>query len=140
MIFSTSSGERRRETAIARLKRKDIVRAFDHASIEEFLDHLVALVDRHVADWLAPRLDQPLGAEDLDAFVVAVAGVAAVVDVTERAVGELDEEARDNPIAARMREERLALVSQGIAEDEAVRRAGYRVFGSKPGAYGAGRD
>ena len=31
-----------------------------------------------------------------------------------------------------------ALEAQGLAPEEAARRAGYRVFGSKPGAYGAG--
>ncbi|MCB1462328.1 MAG: cobaltochelatase subunit CobN [Nitratireductor sp.] len=83
-----------------------------------------------------PRVDVTLRISGFfrDAFPAQI----ELFDKAVRAVGELDEEARDNPIAARMREERLALVSQGIAEDEAVRRAGYRVFGSKPGAYGAG--
>ena len=37
-----------------------------------------------------------------------------------------------------MRADQAALRAQGIAPDEARRRASYRVFGSKPGAYGAG--
>jgi cobaltochelatase CobN len=55
-----------------------------------------------------------------------------------RAVGALEEEPEDNPVAARMNEERASLVAQGLDEEEADRRAGYRIFGSKPGAYGAG--
>ena len=35
-------------------------------------------------------------------------------------------------------QDRRALEAQGVAPQEADRRAGYRVFGSKPGAYGAG--
>jgi cobaltochelatase CobN len=37
-----------------------------------------------------------------------------------------------------VRRDRAGLEAAGIAPDEAARRAGYRVFGSKPGAYGAG--
>src|SRR6185437_11589085 len=44
----------------------------------------------------------------------------------------------ENPIAARMRADALALMADGAGEEAAARRAGYRIFGSKPGAYGAG--
>ena len=37
-----------------------------------------------------------------------------------------------------MRADEAALLAAGASPDEARRRAGYRVFGSKPGAYGAG--
>jgi cobaltochelatase CobN len=50
----------------------------------------------------------------------------------------LDEPSDLNPIAARVRQDAAALVGQGVAAPEARRRAGHRVFGSKPGAYGAG--
>jgi cobaltochelatase CobN len=43
-----------------------------------------------------------------------------------------------NPLAARVRAEAAALTASGIAPAEAARRAASRVFGSKPGAYGAG--
>ena len=62
----------------------------------------------------------------------------ALYDRAIRAVGALEEDEADNPIAARMRAETAALVEQGVASPEAARRAGFRVFGSKPGAYGAG--
>ena len=50
----------------------------------------------------------------------------------------LDEDEGDNPIAGRVRAETARLLSEGLDATAAARRAGYRVFGSKPGAYGAG--
>src|SRR5207244_9882026 len=55
-----------------------------------------------------------------------------------RAVGALDEPAATNPLAARVAADRAALEAKGVAPDDAAMRAGYRIFGSKPGAYGAG--
>ncbi|MBA5776448.1 cobaltochelatase subunit CobN [Stappia sp. F7233] len=64
----------------------------------------------------------------MDLFQSAVAGIA-----------ELDEPEEANPIAARVRREAAQLAaSSGISPEEARQRAAYRVFGSKPGAYGAG--
>jgi len=59
-------------------------------------------------------------------------------DSAARAVANLDEPDDLNPLAARVRSERNQLVKQGLSEEEAEKRSGYRVFGSKPGAYGAG--
>tara|TARA_B100000676_G_scaffold311358_1_gene380947 strand:- start:1364 stop:5104 length:3741 start_codon:yes stop_codon:yes gene_type:complete len=59
-------------------------------------------------------------------------------DSAARAVAELDEPADKNPLAARVAEDAAALIADGIDTDTAHRRAGHRVFGSKPGAYGAG--
>ena len=59
-------------------------------------------------------------------------------DSAARAVSMLDETERLNPLAARTRDETARLVSEGVDETTAARRAGFRVFGSKPGAYGAG--
>ena len=59
-------------------------------------------------------------------------------DSAARAVAALDEPERSNPLAARTRDETARLVAAGADEATAARRAGFRVFGSKPGAYGAG--
>ena len=59
-------------------------------------------------------------------------------DSASRAVAALDETERVNPLAARTRDETARLVAAGVDEATAERRAGFRVFGSKPGAYGAG--
>jgi cobaltochelatase CobN len=59
-------------------------------------------------------------------------------DDAVRLVAALDEPDDSNPIAARVRDESARLVADGVAADVARERAGYRVFGSRPGAYGAG--
>ncbi|UIJ70727.1 cobaltochelatase subunit CobN [Aurantimonas sp. HBX-1] len=83
-----------------------------------------------------PRVDVTLRISGFfrDAFPDQI----ALFDRAVRAVGALDEPAEDNPLAARMAGERAALVAAGVPEAEAARRAGFRVFGSMPGAYGAG--
>jgi cobaltochelatase CobN len=83
-----------------------------------------------------PRVDVTLRISGFfrDAFPDQI----ALFDRAARAVGALDEPAAENPLAARMEAERDALVAAGVAEAEARRRAGFRVFGSMPGAYGAG--
>ena len=59
-------------------------------------------------------------------------------DSAARAVAALDETERFNPLAASTRNEAARLVAAGLDEATAARRSGFRVFGSKPGAYGAG--
>ncbi|MEE4451150.1 cobaltochelatase subunit CobN [Novosphingobium resinovorum] len=61
-----------------------------------------------------------------------------LIDSAARAVMALEESAEDNPAAARHRAETAMLAAEGQDEAVAARRAGARVFGSKPGAYGAG--
>ncbi|WP_242128270.1 cobaltochelatase subunit CobN [Sphingobium sp. Sx8-8] len=61
-----------------------------------------------------------------------------LLDSAARAVMALDEPEEDNPAAARHHAETAGLIAQGAPEKAAARRAGARVFGSKPGAYGAG--
>jgi cobaltochelatase CobN len=83
-----------------------------------------------------PRVDVTLRISGFfrDAFPSQI----ELFDKAVRAIGELDEPARDNPVAVRMQAERSNLVASGVNEAEAIRRSGYRIFGSKPGAYGAG--
>lgn len=83
-----------------------------------------------------PRVDVTLRISGFfrDAFPDQI----ALIDRAVRAIGALDEETFDNPIAARMREEKAVLLKQGVDEALAEKQSGYRIFGSKPGAYGAG--
>lgn len=53
-------------------------------------------------------------------------------------VASLKEEGEYNPLALRVEEDTKYWLNQGLDEEEARRRASYRIFGSKPGAYGAG--
>jgi cobaltochelatase CobN len=61
-----------------------------------------------------------------------------LLDAAMRAVAELDEPDDLNPLRARMRNDEAELRARGVAADEAHRRARHRIFGAKPGAYGAG--
>ncbi len=83
-----------------------------------------------------PRVDVTLRVSGFfrDAFPAQM----DLVDSAARAVADLDEPGERNPMAARVREDMTALIADGMAPDEARSRAGFRVFGSKPGAYGAG--
>ncbi len=83
-----------------------------------------------------PRVDVTLRISGFfrDAFPFQI----DLVDSAVRAVAALDEPAQVNPLAARVARDRAALIAQGVPPEEADQRAGARVFGSKPGAYGAG--
>jgi cobaltochelatase CobN len=74
-----------------------------------------------------PRVDVTLRISGFfrDAFPDQI----VLFDRAVRAIGALDEDEVDNPIAARMRHE---------AETGDARAAGHRIFGSRPGTYGAG--
>ena len=83
-----------------------------------------------------PRVDVTLRVSGFfrDAFPAQI----ELFDQAVRAIAALDEPADLNPIAARVRQDEAALMAQGAPSEAARRRAGHRVFGSKPGAYGAG--
>ena len=81
-----------------------------------------------------PRVDVTIRVSGFfrDAFPQQI----ALIDNVVRAIAERDEPESDNPIRARALNE----AKLGCQDDptEAWRRATYRIFGSKPGAYGAG--
>jgi cobaltochelatase CobN len=83
-----------------------------------------------------PRVDVTLRISGFfrDAFPEQI----ALFDRAVRAVGALDEDDTDNPIAARMRAEAAVLAARGASEEEALKQAGFRIFGAKSGGYGAG--
>jgi cobaltochelatase CobN len=61
-----------------------------------------------------------------------------LLDSAVRAVAALDESPEINPLAARVRADTDTMVAKGTDPEAAGHRAAHRVFGSKPGAYGAG--
>jgi cobaltochelatase CobN len=83
-----------------------------------------------------PRVDVTLRVSGF--FRDAFPNLIDLVDSAARAVAALDEPPEINPLAARVAADRAALAAKGVPAEEAARRAGHRVFGSKPGAYGAG--
>jgi len=83
-----------------------------------------------------PRVDVTLRVSGF--FRDAFPALIDLFDSAVRAVAGLDEPAAVNPVADRVQRETEALIEDGVDAEEAAKRAGYRVFGSKPGAYGAG--
>lgn len=83
-----------------------------------------------------PRVDVTLRISGF--FRDAFPGLIDLFDSAVRAVAALDETADINPLAARVHEDQEALMADGLDEASSALRAGFRVFGSKPGAYGAG--
>ena len=83
-----------------------------------------------------PRIDVTLRVSGFfrDAFPEQM----ALFDDAVRAVAEADEPAEMNPLAAAFRRDRDRLVKEGLDPARARRQASFRLFGSKPGAYGAG--
>ena len=83
-----------------------------------------------------PRVDVTLRVSGFfrDAFPQQM----ALFDSAVRDVAALEEDEKTNPLAARVRSDKAELIKSGLPEDVATKRAGHRLFGSKPGAYGAG--
>jgi cobaltochelatase CobN len=89
-----------------------------------------------LAELKRPRIDVTFRVSGLfrDAFPTQMDIIGSAV----RAIAELDEPDDANPIAANVRAKRRALEADGVSFEAAQRQAAHRVFGSKPGAYGAG--
>lgn len=83
-----------------------------------------------------PRIDVTLRISGFfrDAFPDVINLFNAVV----KRLAYLDEPIEDNPIRKRFLQEQQQWQTQGLPIEEASQRSLYRVFGSKPGAYGAG--
>ncbi|MEN3163677.1 cobaltochelatase subunit CobN [Tistrella mobilis] len=84
-----------------------------------------------------PRVDVVLRVSGFfrDAFPAQI----DLFDSAVRAVAALDDEDDEtNPIAAAMRDQEAGFVADGMEPGLARRAAGFRIFGSAPGAYGAG--
>ena len=127
-------------TANMRTGGDDIAQALALIGVRPVWDaasHRVTGIEILPADLLdRPRVDVTLRVSGFfrDAFPAQI----ELFDHAVREVAAQDEPEETNPIAARVRKDAAALRADGVAEPDALRRAAYRVFGSKPGAYGAG--
>ncbi len=83
-----------------------------------------------------PRVDVTLRVSGF--FRDAFPNLIDLVDSAARAVAALDEPEEINPLAARAAAETARATQAGEDADAARRQAATRVFGSKPGSYGAG--
>ena len=83
-----------------------------------------------------PRIDVMLRVSGFfrDAFPDAISLFNAAVE----RIAQLDESPESNPVRERYLKEQQAWLEKGLDPSLAEERALYRVFGSKPGAYGAG--
>lgn len=83
-----------------------------------------------------PRVDVTLRISGF--FRDAFPNLIDLFDQAVAAVAALEEPVDQNPLAARSRQEAQQWMTQGLDPDQAIARSCYRIFGSKPGAYGAG--
>jgi cobaltochelatase CobN len=83
-----------------------------------------------------PRVDVTLRISGF--FRDAFPNLIDLFDQAVSAVADLDEPPEQNPLADTVRQETDLWTSQGLTVEEAVVRSRYRIFGSRPGAYGAG--
>ncbi|MGJ8581490.1 MAG: cobaltochelatase subunit CobN, partial [Psychromonas sp.] len=83
-----------------------------------------------------PRVDVTLRVSGF--FRDAFANVMALFDAAVVAISELNEPGSNNLIKQNIKQREAKLIADGMTVTEAKREASYRVFGSKPGAYGAG--
>ena len=83
-----------------------------------------------------PRIDVMLRISGFfrDAFPDVISLFNAIVE----RLAQLDEPLSENPIRKRYLQEKQDWIQKGMNEETSHKRALYRVFGSKPGAYGAG--
>jgi cobaltochelatase CobN len=83
-----------------------------------------------------PRVDVTLRISGF--FRDAFPNLIDLFDNAVKAVAALEETPDQNPLAAQVQQEQAKWLEQGLTLDEAATRSQYRIFGSKPGAYGAG--
>ena len=83
-----------------------------------------------------PRVDVTLRISGF--FRDAFPNLIDLFDSAVNAVANLDEPADQNPLAAKVQTESAQWQSEGLTLEQAQERSRYRVFGSKPSAYGAG--
>ena len=83
-----------------------------------------------------PRIDVTLRISGF--FRDAFPNLVHLVDEAIRTVAALDEPPEQNFVRKHALAERQAYMANGVSEAEAHARSLYRVFGSKPGTYGAG--
>jgi cobaltochelatase CobN len=138
--WPTSFGLSAWGTSNMRTGGDDIAQALALIGTKPVWDHASRRVNGYqlltLAELGRPRVDVTLRISGFfrDAFPAQI----ELFDKAIRAVGALDEVERDNPVAARMKREQARLEAEGVEAASAARQAGYRIFGSKPGAYGAG--
>jgi cobaltochelatase CobN len=128
-------------TSAMRTHGDDIAQAFALLGVRPVWQaesqHLVGVEVVPLAELGRPRVDVVCRISGF--FRDAFPHVLGILDEAVRRVAELDEPLDGNPLRRRYLADRARLIEQaGLDPATASRRARYRVFGSKPGTYGAG--
>jgi cobaltochelatase CobN len=97
---------------------------------------IVDVVPIGLAELGRPRIDVTVRISGM--FRDAFPGVVALIDRAVALVADLDEGDEENFVRAAVRGAEVVRIAAGAEPVEARRRARFRVFGSKPGAYGTG--
>lgn len=127
-------------TSTMRTGGDDIAQAFALMGVKPVWQN----ANRRVADFeiiplfllKRPRIDVLLRISGF--FRDAFPDIIALFNTIVERLAQLDEPLHENPIRKKYLLEKQGWLQKGIAEATADKRALYRVFGSKPGAYGAG--
>lgn len=138
--YPTSIGVSVWGTSTMRTGGDDIAQAFALMGVRPIWEG----INRRVADFEVisvlelkrPRVDVLLRISGF--FRDAFPDVISLYNAAVEKVANLDESEEDNPIRARYLKEKQSWLANGLEEQQAEERSLYRVFGSKPGAYGAG--
>ena len=130
-------------TSTMRTGGEDIGQAFALLGVRpKWADGSTRVVDIEVIPMAIknrPRVDVTLRISGF--FRDAFPNVVDLFDTAVRAVVAISEDDEDdavNPIRARVQREAAAAQSAGVAAEQADREASWRVFGPRPGGYGAG--
>jgi len=127
-------------TATMRTGGDDIAQAFALLGVKPVWDG----VSRRVVDFEIlplsvlerPRVDVTLRISGF--FRDGFPNLLDLFNQVVEAVSNLEESPEDNPLAKQVAEETAYWQQQGLPLEQATARSRYRIFGSKPGAYGAG--
>ena len=130
-------------TSTMRTGGEDIGQAFALLGVRpKWADGSTRVVDIEVLPMAIknrPRVDVTLRISGF--FRDAFPNVVDLFDTAVRAVAAISEDDEDdmvNPIRARVQREAAAAQAAGMSEVQAEREASWRVFGPRPGGYGAG--
>ncbi|MCJ8313624.1 MAG: cobaltochelatase subunit CobN [Saccharospirillaceae bacterium] len=127
-------------TSTMRTGGDDIAQAFALMGIEPiWSEHANRVIDFKIIPTMLlnrPRVDVTLRVSGFfrDAFL----GVMKLFDAAVIALMDYDEPAQSNTIKANIQQREQELLDQGLSAIDAKQQASFRVFGSKPGSYGAG--
>ncbi|MBE9030208.1 cobaltochelatase subunit CobN [filamentous cyanobacterium LEGE 11480] len=127
-------------TAMMRTGGDDLAQAFALMGVQPVWDG----ASRRVVDFevlpLAvlgrPRVDVTLRISGF--FRDAFPNLIDLFDQAVKLVAALDETPAENPLSGSVIQESAQWQAEGLSPEQAMERSTYRVFGSKPGAYGAG--